>query len=57
MKIFCPGIRINNKIDDQKRVVTYAEFIKQSDRNCFAVIGRPIYQGNPRENIKKILSI
>jgi len=57
MKIFCPGIRISNKTHDQKRVVTYTEFLNNADKNCFAVIGRPIYEGNPRENIKKILNI
>tara|TARA_B100001245_G_scaffold209433_1_gene172998 strand:- start:708 stop:1415 length:708 start_codon:yes stop_codon:yes gene_type:complete len=55
MKIFCPGIRLNNETHDQKKVVTYSEFLKESDENCFAVIGRPIYEGNPKENIKKIL--
>ena len=57
MKIFCPGIRINNKNHDQKRVVTYNEFLNNADKNCFAVIGRPIYEGNAKENIKKILNI
>ena len=56
MKIFCPGIRINNQTHDQKRVVSYAEFLEKSDKNCFAVIGRPIYEGDPKKNIKKILN-
>ena len=56
MKIFCPGIRINNQTHDQKRVVSYAEFLEKSDKNCFAVIGRPIYDGDPKKNIKKILN-
>ena len=55
MKIFCPGIRLDNKKHDQKKVVTYSDFLKDSDENCFAVIGRPIYEGNAKENIKKIL--
>jgi orotidine-5'-phosphate decarboxylase len=56
IKIFCPGIRnIENK-QDQKRTLTYKEFSLLADDNCYAVIGRPIYDGNPEENIKKIIN-
>ena len=55
MKIFCPGIRENANKQDQKRVLNYNQFTKLADDNCFAVIGRPIYEGNALENIKKIV--
>jgi orotidine-5'-phosphate decarboxylase len=55
MKIFCPGIRESTSKQDQKRVLNYSEFNKLADDNCFAVIGRPIYEGNALENIKKII--
>ena len=56
MKIFCPGIRENANKQDQKRVLNYNQFTKLADDNCFAVIGRPIYEGNALENIKKIVN-
>ncbi len=56
MKIFCPGIRENTNKQDQKRVLNYNQFTKLADDNCFAVIGRPIYEGNALENIKKIVN-
>ena len=56
LKIFCPGIRDqNDKMNDQKRVMSYADFTKTADCKCFAVIGRPIIEGDPLQNIKKIL--
>ena len=56
LKIFCPGIRGNeDKKHDQKRVVSYADFSKISDEKSFAVIGRPIIEGDPVQNIKKII--
>ncbi len=55
MKIFCPGIRGEGNKQDQKRTLSYKEFIEIADDKCFAVIGRPIYEGNPLENIKKII--
>jgi len=56
LKIFCPGIRgQNDKLNDQKRVMSYADFTKNADSKCFAVIGRPIIEGDPVQNIKKII--
>jgi len=55
LKIFCPGIRGGDEIQDQKRVMSYAEFSKIADDKCFAVIGRPIIDGDPVQNIKKII--
>ena len=58
-KIFCPGIRgLEDKKDDQKRVMSYSEFcnISKNDDKAFAVIGRPIYEnGDAGQNIKKII--
>ena len=54
--IFCPGIRGENKKHDQKRTLSYKEFNKISDKNSYAVIGRPIYNGDPLKNIKKIIN-
>ena len=56
IKIFCPGIRGNQDTQDQKRTLSYKEFNSIADENCFAVIGRPIYEGNASENIKNIIS-
>jgi hypothetical protein len=36
--------------------LSYKEFNDVADDKCFAVIGRPIYEGNPLENIKKIIN-
>jgi len=55
IKIFCPGIRGDHNTQDQKRTVSYKEFSAIADDKCFAVIGRPIYEGEPLENIKKII--
>ena len=56
LKIFCPGIRgQNDKMNDQKRVMSYADFTKTADSKCYAVIGRPIIEGDPVLNIKKII--
>jgi len=56
IKIFCPGIRVGQNTQDQKRTLTYKEFNAIADDKCFAVIGRPIYEGDPLENIKKIIN-
>jgi orotidine-5'-phosphate decarboxylase len=56
IKIFCPGIRGDQNIQDQKRTLNYKEFNDIADDKCFAVIGRPIYEGDPLENIKKIIN-
>ena len=56
IKIFSPGIRSSEAKQDQKRVMSYADFSKIADDKCFAVIGRPIYEtGDPIQNIKKII--
>ena len=56
IKIFCPGIRGDQNSQDQKRTLSYKEFNAVADDKCFAVIGRPIYEGDPLENIKKIIN-
>ncbi|MDB4279867.1 orotidine-5'-phosphate decarboxylase [bacterium] len=54
LKCFTPGIRMNNKKDDQKRTMNANEAIKAGS-DCL-IIGRPITNGDPKKNIKKILS-
>ena len=56
IKIFCPGIRGDQKMHDQKRTLNYKEFNNIADDKCFAVIGRPIYEGDSLKNIKKIIN-
>ena len=56
IKIFCPGIRSDQNANDQKRILSYKEFNAIADDKCFAVIGRPIYEGNALENIKNIIN-
>jgi len=54
LKCFTPGIRMENTKDDQKRTMSANEAIKAGS-DCL-IIGRPITEGNPKENIKNILS-
>ena len=54
LKCFTPGIRIKNEKDDQKRTLNANEAIKEGS-DCL-IIGRPITKGDPKENIKNILS-
>ena len=54
LKCFTPGIRMGNVKDDQKRTMNANEAIKEGS-DCL-IIGRPITKGNPKENIKNILS-
>jgi len=54
LKCFTPGIRMGNTKDDQKRTMGANEAIKEGS-DCL-IIGRPITKGNPKENIKNILS-
>ena len=55
IKCFTPGIRVKNtKDDDQKRTMSANEAIKEGS-DCL-IIGRPITKGNPKENIKNIIS-
>jgi orotidine-5'-phosphate decarboxylase len=56
IKIFCPGIRGDQNIQDQKRTLSYKEFNATADDKCYAVIGRPIYEGNALKNIKTIIN-
>ena len=56
IKIFCPGIRGDRNTQDQKRTLSYKEFNSIADDKCYAVIGRPIYEGNALENIKTIIN-
>ena len=52
-EIITPGIRFNNKIDDQKRVLTPKQAYKNG--SDWLVIGRPITKGNISKNIKKLI--
>ena len=54
LKCFTPGIRMRDVKDDQKRTMSANEAIKEGS-DCL-IIGRPITRGNPKENIKNILS-
>ena len=54
LKCFTPGIRMEDAKDDQKRTMNANEAIKEGS-DCL-IIGRPIIKGNPKENIKNILS-
>ena len=55
IKIFCPGIRGSQNTQDQKRTLSYKEFDAAADDKCYAVIGRPIYEGDALKNIKTII--
>ena len=52
-EIITPGIRLNTKADDQKRVVTPKQAYKNG--SDWLVIGRPITKGNIRKNIKTLI--
>ena len=52
-EIITPGIRFDNKTDDQKRVVTPKQAYKNG--SDWLVIGRPITKGNIRKNIQKLI--
>ena len=54
LKCFTPGIRVGDVKNDQKRTMTANEAIKAGS-DCL-IIGRPITNGDPRKNIKNILS-
>ena len=54
LKCFTPGIRMSEVKDDQKRTMNANEAIQEGS-DCL-IIGRPITKGNPKENIKNILS-
>ena len=52
-EIITPGIRMNNKFDDQKRVYTPREAYKNG--SDWIVMGRPIIKGNIKKNIQKLI--
>ena len=54
LKCFTPGIRMSNINDDQKRTMSASEAIKAG--SDYLIIGRPITKGNPKQNLKDILS-
>jgi len=54
LKCFTPGIRMGDTKDDQKRTMNANEAIKEGS-DCL-IIGRPITNGDPKKNIKNILS-
>tara|TARA_B100000963_G_scaffold211682_1_gene184451 strand:- start:401 stop:1075 length:675 start_codon:yes stop_codon:yes gene_type:complete len=52
-EIITPGIRINSKIDDQKRVLTPKQAFKNGAHSL--VIGRNITKGNMKKNIQTLI--
>ena len=53
-EIITPGIRINKKKDDQKRVLSPSEAYKNGAD--WLVIGRDITKGNIKKNIQKLIN-
>ena len=54
LRCFTPGIRQDENKDDQKRTMNAKEAL-EAGSDCL-IIGRPITQGDPKKNIKEILS-
>ena len=54
LKCFTPGIRVGEAKDEQKRTMNPNEAIREGS-DCL-IIGRPITKGDPKKNIKDILS-
>ena len=54
LKCFTPGIRQKKIKDDQKRTMTAKQALEAG--SDYLIIGRPITQGDPKKNIKEILS-
>ena len=54
LKCFTPGIRMGDNKNDQKRTLSAKEAIREGS-DCL-IIGRPITEGDPKKNIKNILS-
>ena len=52
-EIITPGIRIDTKSHDQKRILTPKQAYKNG--SDWLVIGRPITQGNIKSNMKKLI--
>ena len=53
-QIITPGIRFSSKINDQKRVLTPLQAIKNG--SDWLVIGRPITRGNIKRNMQKLIN-
>ena len=53
-EIITPGIRFDEKSDDQKRVCTPME--AYNNGSDWLVVGRPITKGNIKKNIKKLIN-
>ena len=54
LKCFTPGIRMVDTKDDQKRTMNANDAIREGS-DCL-IIGRPITKGDPKKNIKYIIS-
>ena len=54
LKCFTPSIRMDDAKDDQKRTMTANVAIREG--SDYLIIGRPITNGDPKENIRNILS-
>ena len=52
-EIITPGIRLNTKINDQKRVMTPRKAFKEGSH--WLVIGRSLTKGNIKNNIKRLI--
>ena len=52
-EIITPGIRLNSKANDQKRVLTPKLAFKNG--SDWLVIGRPITKGNIKNNIRRLI--
>ena len=52
-EIITPGIRLNTKINDQKRVMTPKKAFKEGSH--WLVIGRSLTKGNIKNNIKRLI--
>ena len=54
LKCFTPGIRQDKNNNDQKRTMNARQAL-EAGSDCL-IIGRPITKGDPKKNIKEILS-
>ena len=52
-EIITPGIRFDNKVNDQKRILTPRQAYKNG--SDWLVIGRPITRGDIKKNIQKLI--
>ena len=53
-EIITPGIRLNTKFNDQKRVTTPNDAFKKG--SSWLVIGRSLTKGNIKNNIKRLIN-